>query len=118
MLKKLEQDIYNIRFALIAILIYSVIMNIAFGTICPVKGFFNVPCPACGLTHASIYLFTGKIKQSFEANLTCILWIIAIILFFIDRYVHKLKFNFFNVYLIITALITITVYIYKMIYIF
>lgn len=112
-MERLKKDIYNFRFAIIPVIIYFLIMQIKFGTICPLKAFTGIPCPGCGLTHASIYLFIGQIKKSLEANPTAILWIIAIIAFFIDRYIKKIKVKIFPTFFTIIGVITIAVYILK-----
>lgn len=112
-MEKLKKDIYNLRFAIIPIAIYLIVMQIAFGTICPMKAFTGIPCPGCGLTHATIYLFTGQFKKSFEANPTAIFWIISVLAFFIDRYFYKLKIKVFPTVFIIVGIMTIIVYILK-----
>lgn len=111
----LKKDLYQIRFALIPIIIYLVLMQFFFGTVCPIKAFLHVDCPGCGLTHATVYLFMGRFSESFSANPTAILWVVSIILFIIDRYFYKLKINPFPLLFIITGLITIVWYFIKII---
>lgn len=106
----LKQDLENLKPAIIPIIIYFIVMQILFKTVCPLKAFTGINCPGCGLTHATIYLFTGKIKESLDANPTCIFWLITIFLFIIDRYIKQLKIKPFPYLFIITAIITITWY--------
>ena len=103
----LKKDLYQIRFAIIPIIIYLILMQLIFKTVCPIKAFLHVDCPGCGLTHAIIYLFLGRLNDSFNANPTAILWIISIGLFIIDRYFYKLKIKPFPTLFIITSIITI-----------
>lgn len=110
----IKKDIYNLRFAILVIAIYSAFMQIGFGTVCPLKAFTGITCPACGLTHATIYLLTGRFREAFSSNSTVILWMIVIFMFIIDRYVCKLKFKVFPYGFIIVGLITIIVYFVKM----
>ncbi len=117
-MERLKKDIYKIRFAIIPIIIFAIFMQIYFGTVCPLKGFTGIPCPACGLTHATFYLITGNYEKSFQANPTAILWIIAIALFIIDRYVNELKVKPAPTVFAIVAIITTVWYIFKMINIF
>lgn len=112
-MEKLKKDIYNLRFAIPIIILCIILMQSILGTVCPLKGITGIPCPACGLTHASIYLLTGRFEQSFNSNPTAILWIITICLFIIDRYIHKLKIDIFPYIFIITIVITIVWYILK-----
>ena len=88
-------------------------MQIIFGTVCPVKAFFKIDCPGCGLTHATIELLKGNITKSLNYNSTCILWLLSIMLYFIDRYFYKLKIKPFPLLFIITTLVTLIRYFYK-----
>ncbi len=47
-------------------LIFLLIIGFVLG--CPIKNIFNVTCPACGVTHAWIYLFQGKFSAAFKSN--------------------------------------------------
>ena len=111
-MNKLKEDIYNIRFAIILIIIYVLLTEIIFGKICPINILFNVDCPGCGLTRAAIALFTLNIKKSLEFNSTCILWLITILLFIIDRYIKKLSIKPFPYLFIIVSIITIIWYLF------
>lgn len=112
-MEKLKKDIYNLRIAIIPIILCVIIMQITLGTICPLKGLIGIPCPACGLTHATIYLLTGNFEKAIQANPTVFLWLTTIMLFIVDRYIHKLKIKVFPYIFIITGSITIIWYIFK-----
>lgn len=103
----IKKDLYNIRFAIIPLIIYCIIMQIVFGTVCPLKAFTGISCPACGLTRATIHLVTGNFKEAMLLNPTVFLWLTIIVLFVIDRYIYKLKIKIFPHCFIIVALITI-----------
>lgn len=108
---KLKQDLYNMRFAIIIILIYFIFAQTLFGNICPFIIITNKPCPACGLTRASLCICTGEFSKAIEYNESVFLWWITIILFIVDRYIHKIK--FFIIIPIITCIITIMIYLIK-----
>ena len=110
-MKQLQKDIYDIRFAIIPLIIYIIFMQIVFKTVCPFKAITKIPCPACGLTHATIYLLTGRLKESLNANPTCILWLITIFIFSYDRYIKQTKIKPFPFLFIIVSIITIIRYI-------
>lgn len=55
-----------LRFFRITILIIFLIIALVFG--CPILKLFNFTCPACGVTHAWIYLLNGKIVSAFRSN--------------------------------------------------
>ncbi len=109
----LKNDLIYICFALPILLIYILVMQINFGTVCPLLAFFKFPCPACGLTRASIYLLTGNFKESFNYNPTAILWIVTITLFLFNRYIKPLKIKPFPYIFIFTSIVTIIVYFYR-----
>ena len=114
----LKRDIELIKKPLLIVMVYCFFMQIIFGTVCPFKAIFKIPCPACGLTHATFYLFTFRWHKALEYNPTVFLWWISIILFIVDRYIHPLKIKPFPVYFIITSIVTFIWYIYFMLYLF
>ena len=65
-----------------------------------------------GLTHATIYLLKGNFKMAMQANPTVFLWVIVLTLFFVDRYIHKLKIKIFPYLFIIASIITIAWYLF------
>lgn len=109
----LKKDLYNMKIALIIIFLYCFFMQITFHAICPLKAFFNIDCPACGLTRATLCFFTGNFKQAFEYNASFPLWLISIFLFFIDKYIYKIKIKPFPVLFIICSISTIFLFIIK-----
>ena len=111
MRSKLKQDIFNARYAILIIIIYCVFAQTIWGDVCWFKIVTNIPCPACGLTRASVSLLRGDISKTIEYNSSVFLWWITIILFFIDRYIHKIK--GYIICPIITCLYTIIIYIIK-----
>ena len=87
----LKKDLYQFRFAIIAIFLYFIFTQLLFETVCPFRILFHFPCPACGLTRASISLLCGNFIQAFQYNITVVFWWILIILFIIDRYTLALS---------------------------
>lgn len=114
--KLLKRDIYENRYALFIIILYIILMQIIFKSLCPVKVIFHIPCPGCGLTHAFISLLKGNILKSIKYNASLIFWLLFFILFFYDRYFRKLKFKVFPNYLIFVCIFTIVLYFIKFIY--
>lgn len=109
-----KQDLLNLKIAIIPIIGYCIVMQYFFKTVCPLKAFTGIDCPCCGLTHATFYLFTGRIKDSLSANPTCILWLVLIFLFFIDRYIKPLKIKPFPYMFIFVFIITFIWYVFHM----
>lgn len=111
MLNKIKNDIYNSRFVIILIIIYLIFMQLIFSTWCPIKAIFHINCPGCGLTHATIYIFTGQLEKAIDANYTVFLWWILIVLFFINRYIYKFSMKIFWFFTVLVSIITILRYI-------
>ena len=106
----LKKDLYNYRFAIPIIIVYWIIMEKLFHTVCVFKALTGIPCPACGLTHATIYLLSGRFDMAMKTNPTVILWIIVIGLFFVDRYIFHFNKKIFPKYFIVVCIITIIWY--------
>lgn len=103
-MEKLKEDFYKYWHIILIILLYLIFMQIFFGQVCPFRIFFHTDCPGCGLTHATIYMFKGQFMNAINTNYTVFLWWLLAILFFVDRYIKKLKIlpNFFIIVCSIT----------------
>ena len=118
--KRLKEDINNNKFKIIiiiiSVIIYLLFMQIVFETWCPIKAIFHIECPGCGLTHATIYLLKGEFINAFNTNYTVFLWWGILILFFVDRYIHKFKKNIFPFFLALVCIITILRYFFNLLF--
>ena len=111
-MKKLKNDIKKYWYIFLIIIIYMVVMEIIFHKTCIFQILFHIDCPGCGLTRATIALFTGNIKESLHYNYSCIFWLITILLFIVNRYIKPFKkVNPIWILLIISCLVTIIRYI-------
>lgn len=72
---RLYQDIVKIRPALPAVLLYLVTAQLLFHKLCPFMILFQLPCPACGLTRASLFLLSGQLLQAARINAVSFLWV-------------------------------------------
>ena len=109
-MKKIKEDIYNFRYSILGVIAYIIFMEIVFSELCPVKALLGINCPGCGLTHASLFLLKGQFLNAMQANYTVILWWLLIILFIIDRYIHKMNKYIVPSTAIITFVVTIARY--------
>lgn len=104
---KIKNDLHNFYAVIIGFIVYALILQLIFNTICPIKAIFKIDCPGCGLTHATIYLMTGQINKAIEANYTVFFWWTFIILFAIDRYIYKFKIKIVPTIFAISCIITL-----------
>lgn len=47
---------------------------------CPIRGALGIPCPGCGLSHATLLLFQGKWRQSFAEHAFAPIFLIGLVL--------------------------------------
>lgn len=108
--QKLVNDIKNIRIPILIIVIYMIITNYFFDTVCPSVILFHHECPACGLTRACLCLMTFRFQQALAYNPSVIFWIVLIVVGFVSRYIKKIPNIFIYVLMIITGLLTIALF--------
>ena len=99
-LKNIYNDIMHIK-TFIIIFIISII-----------TGF---PCPGCGMTRAFVNLLTFHFKDAFYWSPSIFLWVPLLIYGILNRYIFKCSNKIFTILLCITGIITIIIYIVRMI---
>ena len=114
--QKIKNDLHKYYFGIFAFIAYILLFQLIFKTICPIKVIFNIECPGCGLTHATLYLLTGQIIKAIEANYTVFFWWAFMLLFAIDRYIYKFKIKIVPITFGITCIITLLRYVIKILY--
>lgn len=94
--------------------IVMIIMTMIYGTVCFSTILIGIPCPACGITRAALLMLTGHFKESFQMHPLLLLVIFGFMIFPFIK--NKLKnYGFFvKSYVIISVLIFICFYIYRM----
>lgn len=98
-----------------------ILSNIILGKVCIMRMLFGIPCPGCGITRAFILLSQGKIKEATIMHPFWIAIVVLLIAFLINRYFVKDKkmskkvMSVLKVCAIITLLLCIVYYIYRMI---
>lgn len=113
--KMVKKDLYKLRIPLLIIIVYCVITQWIFDTVCPFSIMFGLPCPACGLTRGCLSILTGHFVKAWIYNATAYLWLPAIAWLLIMRYVcGKQRIKWESVFITI-ALITVGYYVYRMV---
>ena len=108
-----KKDLYTIRWALAAILVFGGIMQAVFGSICPMRAITGLPCPGCGMTRAAISLLRGRWDLVLQYNVLVVFWIGFILYLLWMRYVRARRVRW-EAPVILLGLGTIAYYIYRM----
>ena len=107
MIDKLKQDIIKNKYIILLVIIYLAILQIFFSTLCPIKVLFNIECPGCGLTRASVYILKLDFVSAFNTNYAVFFWWAFILILIIDRYIYKFKIKIVPIVFAITCIITL-----------
>lgn len=99
-------------------LVMFVAFELIFGRVCIIQILTGYPCPGCGLLHAAWYVLTLQFERAFLSNPTIVLWIPMTLYFLWRAWKGKLRSKSLAILLVITCIITLVVYVYRMITIF
>ncbi len=112
-LKRLREDLYGLRYALLGIAVYYAAVHLVFGQFCPVMIVLHLPCPGCGMTRAFVLALTGRLKEAWKLQPLVYGWILLAVLFVVNRYVLDRKPAVLTGLLIALLLGTLFFYIYR-----
>lgn len=113
---RIIKDIKDLKIAILAFVIYSIIIRKIFKAFCPLLIITGFPCAGCGMTRAMYCLVTLQLKRAISLNPASPLWLMFVIWFMWNRYVRGI----FNkkkttIFLSVVCIITLVIYIYRMI---
>lgn len=116
--RRIWADVIQYKWGVIIFILYNIIVRKIFKAFCPSLILIGLPCAGCGLTRAVFYIITGRIKRGMMLNPSAPFWIITIIYFAICRYIVGRKGKGIYILLSVTCVVTIAIYVYRMIYMF
>lgn len=108
---RLIEDIKNTKYVLLFLILYGIITQYIFDTVCPFRIVTGFLCPGCGLTHGCIYILIGKWGLVAKHNISAFLWVPFILYICIYRYILGKKPRHWEAYAIFICLITMGVYV-------
>ena len=117
-LKRLLSDIYRLRVFILSFCAVFILFNILFHKICFFSIVSGYPCPGCGITRAFACLITLHWHEAMLLNPTIFLWFPVLVYGFLNRYFFCKSNKIFTKLLIITGILTIIIYIIRMILLF
>ena len=100
---------------MIAFLLYNIVVRTIFHAYCPFLIVTGFPCAGCGMTRAVFYILTGRIGRGMALNPAAPLWIVFLLLFFVERYVRGRMPGYIKLALVFVVLATFGIYLYRMI---
>lgn len=112
--KAIKEDIKKSYRPVLLCLVVFIVLEILFHEVCFTKLMFGFPCPACGLTRATISLMRGKFSLALSYHPMLPMVILGAILLFFSRYVLVNDCKWIKVYGIIFVVLLVLCYIYRM----
>ncbi len=79
-LERIYKDIKEYGWAVIAFVIYYVLIHVIFDAFCPLLVLTGIPCAGCGMTRAFLFLFRGQFARAMYMN-PSVLLVFAFILY-------------------------------------
>lgn len=115
MIRRLKNDIKTFYPALLVFALYNIIVRTVFHAYCPFLIVTGFPCAGCGMTRAVFYILTGRVKRGMDLNPAAPMWILFLLWFFAERYVHGHTPRHVKTVLAMVVLVTFGIYLYRMI---
>lgn len=112
--KRLWADIKAYRIALIAIMIYNVVVRIVFHAACPQLIITGIPCAGCGMTRAVWYIAMGQLARGMRLNPAAPLWMALVLWLSWNRYVRGVCSKKTKVCIGVVCVVSLAIYIYRM----
>ncbi len=91
-----------------------ILFHCLMGTVCPVRAFFGIPCPGCGLTRSCLSILMGRFRTAFRFNPAGFLWLPFLAVLFFKRYVLGKKMKYLTFELILVCSVTWIQWIFRM----
>lgn len=111
---RIFQDIQNLWMAVIALAVYTVLMNLVFHAFCPMVILTGLPCPGCGMTRAMFFLVTGRLGRAVWMNPMSIPVACLMLYFLWNRYILGKKAKGIVPLIGIAAVLLVVVYLWRM----
>ena len=113
-LSRIKADIVCYRVGVFIYVIYTVVTRLIFGATCPMVLITGLPCPGCGMTRAAVSFILLRFVAAWNYNPCIYLWLLLAIWFCFFRYLLGKKVPAVIPITIVVAIITISVYLYRM----
>ncbi len=85
--KRIWSDRKPLTLFMVIVFLYYPVTHLFLNASCPLVYLTGFPCPACGLTRASLKLLSGDFKGAFIANPSIYIILFMLIWMFVARYI-------------------------------
>lgn len=117
-INRIWNDLKNFRAAILALLLYNIIIRSMFDAFCPQLILTGFPCAGCGMTRAVFCILTGQFVRGMQLNPAAPLWILFLGWFFANRYVRGVCAKHTTLWLGLVCAATLGIYLYRMLHFF
>ena len=112
--ERIVADVKEYGIAMVTMLVYAAIANLAFHAFCPLIIFCGLPCPGCGITRATACLLTGRWQQAWQLNPMAFPIVLTAVYFGWNRYLLGRKAMCIKAIVIAILVLMIVVYSVRM----
>ncbi|MCQ2426666.1 MAG: DUF2752 domain-containing protein [Lachnospiraceae bacterium] len=95
-----------------------VLLNLLFGTVCPVRILFGLPCPGCGMTRALLSLLRLDFSTAVRLHPLSPAFFLLLLLFPVFRYRKRERFGVWVRICAVLLVLLLPVYVYRMLKVF
>ena len=114
----IKADLHKNYIMLLTVLAAWFLIRLLTHAFCPSVIFCGLPCPGCGLTRASLALLQLDPVTAWERNPAIYPWGILLVSAAIQRYIRETPLKDLYPLLLLVALLTLGIYVYRMLCLF
>ena len=113
--RRLVNDIWEIKAAILFLVIYACVVFPIFHCFCPMVVLFGYPCPACGLSRACAAVLTGQFHRAAEENAMIFFWLPYILWLVAHQYFMGRKPKLMRALNITGGILTLAYYVWRIV---
>lgn len=115
---RMRRDVSDYKKPILLFILYYIAVKQIFRAFCPLVIMTGLPCPACGMTRAFLFLFTGQFARSWNVHPMAVFWLLFAVYCIAARYFLGKKAAGFQTIVTLLLLATLALYVYRMVTIF
>ena len=113
MIKRVKSDFLLVKYPLLVLVIFCVLSQIFFHTMCPFVLVFGRPCSGCGLTRAGVQVLQGHFAEATQTHGMIYFWMFLILYAIFFRYILGKKPPFIIGLVILVSIVTAVYYVHR-----